>query len=1173
MKKKQPDSQKTSELLRKLQEAVLSSHKKDTSREAPDSDDLEFQKKITGMLNRVTGQAPSEKPSKKTKKAESLPPNPQKEVSENRKTDTLESLPKEENPKEPSVSVKKEAEKTVSAKQSINQKKVTKSKKPSVTPSEDTAKTIALLDEPEQSSVSDLKETAENPTQTVATEPIESAVSTCETTSLDQTEHSDESDIPSPLLEETQQETSDGETVTEQPQNCADASNTIAEDTPDSPQKPIPEEIFETLETEPVESADSEELPFEQLSIDNIIPSEEVSENTVVKSQEVAKPLQVTPDVAVLPKQQNEKTVSKEKMSVAAKSIPIQIPKEPSKPLVRVIPAKPTAATEKKKESDAIVIAPKSNLKSTVPIVINPHKATETNQPIRVEVKTSMPKASEFKNTNTPIRVIPPKMPTSAAPSVPPSKKENTQKPSETSAKNVTVPKMPKRKTPPAVPSPRSTREPSSASKSRTVKKRPTQIPKPLQQEDEGLDIVLENVQSEQIIETPQREENPYNIPQETSSLSKKEKTDFFSMLSAEEILKYTEKKTGLTADDVSMIFELGYESELGNLIGQDALKKIRSKYIRATHSADKEHYRTAFGYRNQEYTGEQSRDLILANYVHDKKVLIVRLALTALMMLLLLPLEIPSLLQTLIHPNGQIAVILFPLLRLCILLFAGCMSFKQLQAGIKSFLHISPTPYSAVGLLFPLAVVGGVINLFLAGNGNPLVSLALPTVGTLLLTAICDALRLFSEMKVFRILSAEDDKTVLEQTQLHKKKLRHGDKVVKIINDDVDQNLYSLQKTHTVSGFFRRCNDTESAIRPFGFLLLATLTFSFLTGLFSVVCGKEFSTVASTVLLTFYFALPIPSVLLFSYPLSYANRLLTHRNCALVGEESVMEYSQPKTVIFRDRDMYSIKKCTQTMAREGEDFRQDMRLAALLFREMNGALNDSGADRGKSSVTFVRLAESGTEALVEHHHLLAGDAKFLSKSGVRVPKETTDRASKRSENTVLMYVAINGILKLTYEIEYTLSHAFEEQVAILARHSACSAILTCNPNINDNFLQQTMGDCAEYVRIIKPSRYEQEETSEVSDSGVVALSERFDVTRPVIAATLIQRIRTDGYRIQAAIAFIGALLALLLTFKQSQLLSGIPVLVAILFQGLAVGAAYLATHLVFRFGNPENFK
>lgn len=656
----------------------------------------------------------------------------------------------------------------------------------------------------------------------------------------------------------------------------------------------------------------------------------------------------------------------------------------------------------------------------------------------------------------------------------------------------------------------------------------------------EGFDIVLET-----------------SIQDELSQQSRTE-------VSYEDILRSVERKTGMTADDISMIFELGYEHELGRLIGNEALKKLKAEHIRSARSDDRHRFRTALGYRNREYTGEQSRDVILANYVHDKKTLIVRLALTALLALILLPIELSVLFGGAFAHYRETLPFLFPLLGLICVTVAGIFSYKQLAAGLKSFLHFSPTPYSVAALLFPIALLVGCFNLFLTGNSKDLISVNLPTVGALLLTAICDGARLSSEMRVFRILAADEDKTVIEPAEPYKQKLRHGDKIVKIINDDVDQNLYRLRKTARISGFFRRCNDMNSAMRPFGYLLLTVFCLTFLSGFLCAVLGKDFSTVASAALLTFFFSLPLPAVLIFFYPLCRANRQLTHRNCALVGEESVLEYSEPKTVIFHDGDMYAAKKCTQTTVREGEDFRRDMRLAGILFRNMNGALrstvNETVSD---PPVTFVRLGENGTEAVVDnHYHLLAGSAEFLTKSGVRIPKESTDRACMRDQNVSLMYVAIDGFLKLTYEIEYEISQEFERMVSMLADHNTYTAIRTYDPNLNDAFLQAGRPESSDYVRVIKPVKYEPDEVSAVSDCGVVALGKRFNATRPLIAASLIQKLRFYAYRVQFLLSVASIIPAVLLALRHSELLAGVPVLIALLFQGASIAAAWLATRI-----------
>ena len=53
MKPSNSDTQKASELLRKLQAAVLSSGKKERREPAPDQDELDFQNKLAGLLSNL----------------------------------------------------------------------------------------------------------------------------------------------------------------------------------------------------------------------------------------------------------------------------------------------------------------------------------------------------------------------------------------------------------------------------------------------------------------------------------------------------------------------------------------------------------------------------------------------------------------------------------------------------------------------------------------------------------------------------------------------------------------------------------------------------------------------------------------------------------------------------------------------------------------------------------------------------------------------------------------------------------------------------------------------------------------------------------------------------------------------------------------------------------------
>ncbi len=924
---------------------------------------------------------------------------------------------------------------------------------------------------------------------------------------------------------------------------------------PEEPRPELTEEITPLAKEAPIEDVLPEEPVVEEIPPEEPTAEEEsVTEEPPIEEDPIEESL-IEEDMDPAPTEASplEQTETQfpepqpEEQQAEAAPLP---PPEPKKPLVRVIgpvieqepPKVPKKAAPKKETpSDTIVIKPKSDLRSTTPIVIKPKRPERSPQPIRVEGTASMPRTTQ--------KITPPQKPGDSAPRPTPTKPA-----AEPARPGVSVPRSADPK-----------RTPAARGKS-AHRSQERQTPLRTHPEDEGLDVVLEHV----------AHEDPFAGTSfaESAATASNLKGNVHA-LTHEELLRYVERKTGMTPDDVSMILELGYDHELGRLIGSEPLRQLKAAHLRSTRPTDPSTYRTAFGYRNREYTGEEAKERILSHYVKDKKVLLVRLVLTALLTLILLPIELPLLFGEPLSGIRERIPQLFPLSAILVLAIAGFFSRRQIYAGLQSFFRFAPTPYSVCAILYPIGLLSQIANVFLVGRGDGILSGALPVLAALLLTAVTDTARLASEMRVFRILADAADKTVLEPAEAHKQKLRHGDKIVKIVNDDADQNLYRLHRAKRITGFFRRCNDTASAARPFGFLLLASAALTFLVGFICAVSSMQAESVVSAGILTLLFSLPLPGILLFYYPLCRANHLLNPKGCALVGEESVMEYAKQKTVIFHDSDLYLAKKCTQTMVREGEDFRHDMQLASILFRKMNGAFNPHcKVNPSDPPVTFVRLGESGTEAVIDNrYHLLAGDAGFLTRSGVRIPKESTDRAASRTENVSVTYIAINGILKLTYEIEYEVSPKFEQTVTILAENATDCAIRTYDPAINDAFLQASRASGAEYVRVIKPGKYENDDATEISDCGALALGDRFDAVRPLVAASVICRIRSAGYYTLLALAIVGAILSAVIAHHMTELLQGIPLLLALVFQGVGTLAAWLTTRLSFRFGSAQNFK
>lgn len=591
-------------------------------------------------------------------------------------------------------------------------------------------------------------------------------------------------------------------------------------------------------------------------------------------------------------------------------------------------------------------------------------------------------------------------------------------------------------------------------------------------------------------------------------------------------------RQYGLSEDDTDIIFELGYDAELRQLVGQENLQKLKLSYERKLRASDRRQYRTAFGYRGEAYDGKNRRESILAAYIHDRKILVARTVLTALATLILLFLDRAIALERSASGFVPERLWLLPLLSLVILVATALLSGRQLLAGIRSLIHFSPTPYTAGAILVPITAI---YDLCLIFSRVPLLPASFLVSLGLLIGAVGDVLRLSCELRVFRLLSSDEPKQVLIPAEQRRKKLRRGDKIVKIVHEDSGKNLYRIRTAEQVSGFFRRFNGMEATGAPFMTFITIMLALSVLCAFAAAIYSPGLSSVLSSFMTVLLLCAPIPAAFGYFYSLFLANRKLSRYRCALVGNEAVEEYDVEKTVIFADSDLLTARKQTEIATGAEADLKRDLLLSGLLFAKLGGPLGDlikvTRRAQGDASVQILRLLENGAEARIDDRYtVLAGDAEFLRKSGVSVPSESSDKALRRTPNVALLHVAVDGTLRLSFEIEYECKQEFECLVADLAYSGSAVGIYTHDPSLSDEFLPLCRPRRPDPVSVFKPTRYEEDTLLESVDAGAVSLGSRLDLVYPLHAASGVASARRSVFRMQVISALVGTAAAVLLT-------------------------------------------
>ncbi len=1074
--KKNSETQGVSDLLKKLQASYLGNKEPEKKKqEKIDADDEKFRAKLAAMLGKATGS--SDQPKKK---------NSQKST------------------KKPSEAQKKEK----------------------IEPPAPTVSTLAEVSDGEHTLAVDATETViEELTAEVTPAPAivapqkleevaEELPTIEEVTPAPKPRRKRKAPQPKKKKEETPASKPVGETVGET------IGEAVVEPIVEPSIEPTAQTVIEpTIETIVEQAIEPIEEPTEE-QID-----EPIEDSIIEDKQETADAPRDT--VIVIPAPRYEETDSEPLLQESAKSEPIRIV-----PRVTIPPCSDTYDFAKKKD-------PHSN----EPIVIRPN----TQAPKPSESIVIRPRAKDKPLAAPQLQTEPaPTQPIKIGKEVRSDQQTEAPKPTMKKEKSVTfIPPTPltNDEDKPAKKQATTTR----ASVATTPKKRRLQrfvsdVPVTIaESHDEDLEEVLDEpiTDTENIIEEISVEE-PEELPTPPSKLPIFQRRQLQRKKIAEEKLSAAElirKKSGLSEDDVAMILELGYENELGRLVGYENLKRLKSEHVKKSKSPREEQYGTAFGYRGAEYANDNQKDTAIAAYVHDRKSVLLRLCLTSLLSLLLLFVEMPHLVGGFLEEPLSMPRLL-PLASTLLLATIALLSWKQIHSGMRAFFRFTPTPYSVPALVLPVAFLH---NLALLVMGTEGIRISLPAALSLLLITVCDVLRLSCELRTLRLISAEGEKQVLVAATPRKKKLRHGKKIVKIINDDDGEPRYEIRSATQTVGFFRRHNSFDSATRPFTVLLYTVFALATLTAFFGAIFTSSVTSAVSTFMITVALGMPLSAIWVYFYPLCHANRLLSRRNCALIGEEAVEEFDCPKTLIFHDTDLCKVKACTEIAVRDGDDFRNDLRLSCILFRKLGGTLTSLGDSvppltKGDPDTAIVRIMDDGVEAVVDHrYHVLAGSAEFLRRSGIRVPRESSDKALRRTTDTSPMYVAVDGVLKLNYEVQYSISNNFESLIRDLSEGACNVSVYSYDPNLTNDFLSPLRGENAEPIRVVKPGRLEDEHPLDLADTGAVALGKHTDLVYPTYAASSIGAVRRFGFRMQWISTLLGAGIAVLLLLLGEQ--------------------------------------
>lgn len=659
--------------------------------------------------------------------------------------------------------------------------------------------------------------------------------------------------------------------------------------------------------------------------------------------------------------------------------------------------------------------------------------------------------------------------------------------------------------------------------------------------------------------------------PEEAPSVESLERSvPDLSKLSDEE----RRRRSGLSDEDVRMMLEFGYEDDLCRVLGYRTVRKL--KYSGRKASAPRMEIRP-FAYSGKEYDGSlETRNEILHAYQKDKKYLLTRLCLTAFFAVVLLVLDL-----LFCNPPGNMDKSyfwVFLAMSTLLLTFVALVSHRTLKDAYRSLTFFAPTPHAIPALLLPIAlgcdicllvstlilssqIGSGVIGLtslsfeqlvlkfpgespleILAKvfpNETATLFLGFPVVNfvtamVFLLSVVGDLFRFSTEKHAFLVLSAASQKIAAEPYIRRKKKMQRGEEIVSLIDDSPEHAEYRVRPVDRITGFFRRCGNLSDSTKQFSILLSLSFGLSVLGALIAWFAGRldDVPGFLSTFVSLFFFSAPISSIFAFFYPAGLASRALSRKRSAIVGEESISELTEKKALLFPDSRLFKAGKCTQTPIRSDSDFKEDLRLSGILFRKLGGVLSEIATplfpEGPDPAVSILRIREDGVEALVDNrYHLLAGSRELLTRYGIRFPAQAEEPKWK-SPDSARLYVAIDDVLKLRYDVEYKRIEDFEALPGQFRESQTAIGVYTYDPNLTEAFLQRLYKDDPAPV-LVKPGAFDEETEIYVTDAPAVTLDREESLAEPIETAAIIKRARKTGFWVQFALSLAGTLFSSIL--------------------------------------------
>lgn len=573
----------------------------------------------------------------------------------------------------------------------------------------------------------------------------------------------------------------------------------------------------------------------------------------------------------------------------------------------------------------------------------------------------------------------------------------------------------------------------------------------------------------------------------------------------------------------------------------------------------------------DEEFTDPTKRKEIFSRLISIRKTLIIKTAITGLLGIILLLINIITSLSAAMH-NGFFSVfgsstVAYNSISLFILALTGILMFDDLKKGFFQVLKLRPKTDSVLLAVFTGALAQNIAAFFTLlkseSDFHLITSAAVLLCVPVLISKIfyCDSTR-----HCFKAAAATSDKSYLRS-------ISDKNIIARLLKDrsSAETNVVYAGKTRFISDFLRKCAGGAFAAQVSSKAVAISMAGSIIAFIASLVTSGSITVALGCFTMCAALSFPVSSLVFTGFMIAAENKSLSVKSSFISSFSDAHSFCNIDDLILSGSDIFSAEvtdvTCSKNVARKQAEF-----CAAVLTASTDGILRNAFSkfsegleDRFPETDGFCYEDKLGFSAWISDCKVILGTKDYLISHNVQLPDENSV-PFMLGENIRPLFLAIEGHFAAVFSVKYTSNALAAKSLSELTANGANILIGIEDPNITEDFAEKLLSLPANSLRIIKNDVYESfsEQKNTVTDSentGIV-FTDSFDSFSRTMAGTIkLEKIRKVSRLLCEAGMLAGTVFTLILVFTSAAGL--INSWIAVILQLLWILASFIVTPMI----------